>query len=76
MTNQTDPRERKLTNGTSFKARLCPGLFAASSLIEAAKGISDHGAGNQGDDIGGGNGPTAYPSRHQSVSVFDMMQTA
>ena len=76
MTNQSDPRERKLANGTSFKARLCPGLFAASSLIEAAKGDGNHGEGIQTDDIGGGLVPTAYPSRHGTVSVFDMLQTA
>jgi hypothetical protein len=75
MNDQRDPRQRQLANGTSFKARLCPGLFAATSLIEAAKGISDHGNSSESDDIGGGNNnmPAAYPTRHESVSVYDLM---
>ena len=69
----SDSRERKLDNGMSFKARLCPGLFPASSLIEAAKGNHRHD--DQGDE-GGDDLVSAYPTRLQSVHIGDMLVTA
>jgi hypothetical protein len=68
-----DSRERKLDNGTSFKARLCPGLFPASSLIDMAKGNQRHGeqSGEGGDEL-----VSAYPTRLQSVHIGDMLVTA
>lgn len=68
-----DSRERKLDNGTSFRARLCPGLFPASSLIEAAKGNQRH---DEPSDQGGDNLVSAYPTRLQSVHIGDMLVTA
>jgi hypothetical protein len=68
-----DSRDRKLDNGTSFRARLCPGLFPASSLIEAAKGNQRHGEqSDEGDD----RVVSAYPTRLQAVHISDMLVTA
>ncbi len=68
----SDSRERKLDNGKSFRARTCPGLFAASSLIDQAKG-NQHG--DQGDE-GGDQIVAAYPTRLQAVHIGDMLVTA
>ncbi len=68
-----DSRERKLDNGTSFRARMCPGLFPASSLIDQAKG-NQHG--EQSDDDGGDKIVAAYPTRLQAVHIGDLLVTA
>lgn len=68
-----DSRERKLGNGTSFRARMCPGLFPASSLIDQAKG-NQHG--EQNDNDGSGDKlVAAYPTRLQAVHIGDMLVT-
>ncbi|MCC7530250.1 MAG: hypothetical protein IT342_17130 [Candidatus Melainabacteria bacterium] len=69
-----DSRDRKLGNGTSFRARLCPGLFPASSLIETAKGNQRNG--DKGDEGGDEQIVAAYPTRLQSVHIGDMLVTA
>lgn len=69
-----DSRERKLANGRSFRARTCPGLFAAQTLIETAKGNGQH---EQGDDEGGNHSKVAaYPSRFPMVGISDFLVTA
>ncbi len=70
-----DSRERKLDNGVSFKARMCPGLFPTSSLIDQAKGNQVHG--EPGDVADGDNVvATAYPTRLRTLGIADMLQTA
>ena len=70
-----DSRERKLANGTSFRARTCPGLFAAQSLIEAAKG--NGGQDEQGDITGGDHSKVAaYPTRLPMVGIADILVMA
>lgn len=68
-----DSRERKLGNGTSFRARMCPGLFPASGLIDQAKGNQPHG---EQSDEGGDQIVAAYPTRLQAVHIGDMLVTA
>jgi hypothetical protein len=68
-----DSRERKLGNGTSFKARMCPGLFPASSLIDQAKGNQRQ---SEQSDEGGDQIGAAYPTRLQAVHIGDMLVTA
>lgn len=70
-----DSRERKLDNGTAFKARTCPGLFAAQSLIETAKG---NGGQHEQSDVTGGDHSkvTAYPTRLPMVGIADLLVTA
>jgi hypothetical protein len=69
-----DSRERTLDSGLSFKARVCPGLFPASSLIDAAKGIQGHD--EQNDNKGGDNEVAAYPTRLRILGIADMLVTA
>lgn len=71
-----DSRERKLDNGTAFKARTCPGLFAAQSLIETAKG-NDGGQHKQSAITGGDHSNVAaYPTRLPMVGIADFLVTA
>lgn len=69
-----DSRERQLDNGLSFRARVCPGLFPASSLIDAAKGIQGHG--EQNDNQDGDKEVAAYPTRLRTLGIADMLMTA
>ena len=70
-----DSRERTLDSGLSFRARVCPGLFPASSLIDAAKGIQGHGEQND-NNKGGDNEVAAYPTRLRTLGIADMLVTA